>query len=42
MKEMIEQFEGKLENARHELDLLSTNLEVNSKEINNFEGKKYF
>lgn len=37
---MIEKFEGKLENARLELDLLSTGLESNSKEIglerNNF------
>lgn len=33
MKEMIEKFEGKLENAKHELNLLSTNLDMNSKEI---------
>ena len=39
MKDMIERFEGKLENARQELNYLSASLEVKTAEFGLEDGK---
>jgi hypothetical protein len=42
MKDMIERFEGKLENARQELNYLSASLEMRATELGLDEGNNYF